>query len=125
MKEKETFLLLSTGTWCINFNPSSKDLLFNSNQIASGATIYMKIDGDPVKTSRLFMGEEHRIKLGELIQHFKKTNKNYIDDSVNKELVVYLSKKSKNHFHWKYLDNTNSPDKDNLEFPNLRLHIID
>ena len=41
LKEKETFLLLSTGTWCINFNPSSKDLLFNSNQIASGATIYM------------------------------------------------------------------------------------
>ena len=119
LKEKETFLLLSTGTWCINFNPSSKDLLFNSNQIASGATTYMKIDGNPVKTSRLFMGEEHRIKLGELIQHFKKTNKNYIDDSVNKELVVYLSKKSKNHFHWKYLDNTNSPDKDNLEFPNF------
>ena len=33
MKEKESFVLLSTGTWCINFNPFSKDFLFDKKQL--------------------------------------------------------------------------------------------
>ena len=63
LKGKESFLLLSTGTWCVNFNPFSSTSLFDENQIASGATAYMKIDGSPVKTSRLFLGEEHIMKV--------------------------------------------------------------
>ena len=68
LKGKESFILLSTGTWCINFNPFSGDSLFDEKQINAGATAYMKIDGSPVKSSRLFLGEEHRLKVEKLIK---------------------------------------------------------
>ena len=70
LKGKESFILLSTGTWCINFNPFSNNSLFDQKQINAGATAYMKIDGSPVKSSRLFLGEEHRLKVEKLIEHF-------------------------------------------------------
>ncbi|MEK9614228.1 MAG: carbohydrate kinase, partial [Flavobacteriaceae bacterium] len=119
LKGKESFILLSTGTWCINFNPFSKESLFNEKQIADGATAYMKINGSAVNSSRLFMGEEHRLKFKQLVKHFKKSFNNYSDLSVNNDLIVSVSEESKNHFHWKYLDNSNSPPKDKLDFPNF------
>ena len=38
LKGKESFILLSTGTWCINFNPFSNNSLFDQKQINAGAT---------------------------------------------------------------------------------------
>ena len=119
LRGKESFILLSTGTWCINFNPFSSDSLFDQNQINAGATAYMKIDGSPVKSSRLFLGEEHRLKVQKLIEHFSKSKFYHHGLELEKQLMEEVLKKSKKHFHWKYLDNKHAPPKDDLGFPNF------
>ena len=119
LRGKESFILLSTGTWCINFNPFSSDSLFDQNQINAGATAYMKIDGSPVKSSRLFLGEEHRLKVQKLIEHFSKPKFYHHGLELEKQLMEEVLKKSKKHFHWKYLDNKHAPPKDDLGFPNF------
>jgi len=121
LKEKEPFMLLSTGTWCINFNPFSKDSLFDERQINAGATAYMKIDGSPVKSSRLFLGEEHRLKVEKLIEHFNKPKFYHRGLELEKQVIEEVLKKSKKHFHWKYLDNSNAPTDDNIDFPNFEI----
>ena len=121
LKEKEPFILLSTGTWCINFNPFSKDSLFDEKQINAGATAYMKIDGSPVKSSRLFLGEEHRLKVEKLIEYFNKPKFYHRKLELEKQVIEKVLKKSKKHFHWKYLDNSNAPTDDNIDFPNFEI----
>ena len=119
LRGKESFILLSTGTWCINFNPFSSDSLFDQKQINAGATAYMKIDGSPVKSSRLFLGEEYRLKVQKLIEHFSKPKFYHHGLELEKQLMEEVLKKSKKHFHWKYLDNKYAPPKDDLGFPNF------
>lgn len=119
MKGEESFILLSTGTWCINFNPFSNDSLFDEKQIDAGATAYMKIDGSPVKSSRLFLGEEHRLKVEKLIAHFDKPKFYHIGLECNEQVMEGTHIKSKNYFHWNYLDNHHAPPIDDLDFPNF------
>ena len=119
MKGKESFILLSTGTWCINFNPFSNDSLFDEKQIDAGATAYMKIDGSPVKSSRLFLGEEHRLKVEKLITHFDKSKFYHRGLEWSEQFMEGTHSKSKNYFHWNYLDNHQAPSKDDLDFPNF------
>ena len=121
LKGKESFLLLSTGTWCVNFNPFSSTSLFDENQIASGATAYMKIDGSPVKTSRLFLGEEHRMKVENLTKYYGVPKFHHRSLVFNEGLYQKYIINSKNHFHWKYLDNSNAPQDDQLYFSSFEI----
>ena len=79
----------------------------------------MKIDGSPVKSSRLFLGEEYRLKVQKLIEHFSKPKFYHHGLELEKQLMEEVLKKSKKHFHWKYLDNKYAPPKDDLGFPNF------
>lgn len=50
----EKFILLSTGTWCINMNPFNEDPL-TKEQLEQDCLSYMSINQKPVKYSRFFM----------------------------------------------------------------------
>ncbi len=121
LEGKESFVLLSTGTWCINFNPFSDDSLFDEKQIDEGATAYMKIDGSPVKTSRLFLGEEHRLKVQKLVAHFGAPEFYHRQLKFDKTTYEEQVQKSVCHFHWQFIDNDDSPDNDILDFPNFEV----
>jgi len=120
LRGKESFILLSTGTWCINFNPFSDGSVFDQKQIEAGATAYMRIDGSPVKSSRLFLGEEHRLKVENLIQQFDKPPFYHRKLEWNPRIVKEL-KTDKNCFRWKYLDNAMTPMQEQLDFPNFEV----
>lgn len=67
--QHEPFLLLSTGTWNITFNP------FNSNpltrkELEKDCLCYLTFEGNPVKASRIFLGHEHEMQVNELAKHF-------------------------------------------------------
>lgn len=66
---KEPFVLVSTGTWCINFNPFNARPL-TSDQLASDCLHYMSTEGSGVKASRLFMGREHDEQVARIVSHF-------------------------------------------------------
>ncbi len=67
---KENFLLVSTGTWCINMNPFNHSPL-TKHQLENDCLSYLSIDQKPVKSSRLFMGHIHDVNTKLLTDFFK------------------------------------------------------
>ena len=71
LSSKKPFLLLSTGTWSIALNPFNKTIL-SKKDLDDDCLNYMRIDGNPVKAARLFMGKEYEIQVKKLNLYFKK-----------------------------------------------------
>lgn len=65
------FILLSTGTWCINMNPFNSEKL-TAEQLDQDCLCYMSINRQPVKSSRLFLGHIHETGVKMLSGHFGK-----------------------------------------------------
>src|SRR5699024_5481824 len=55
---QEPFVLMSTGTWSISFNPFNEEALTKS-ELDKDCLLYLNYLGKPVKASRLFLGNEH------------------------------------------------------------------
>jgi L-fuculokinase len=70
MAVKKPFVLLSTGTWCINFNSfTSKPL--TSYQLERDCMNYLTPEGSGVTASRLFLGREHDYQLARIADYFR------------------------------------------------------
>ncbi len=67
---KGKFLLISTGTWCINMNPFNTEKL-TAEQLDHDCLCYMSITKQPVKSSRLFLGHLHEVAVNMLNEHFR------------------------------------------------------
>lgn len=70
------FLLISTGTWCINMNPFNTEKL-TAEQLDKDCLCYMSINRQPVKSSRLFLGHLHETALKQICDHFRKSEDYY------------------------------------------------
>ena len=69
LSAKEDFILISTGTWCINMNPFNSDPLTNE-QLNQDCLCFMGVHGKPVKSSRFFLGRIHDLNVERLQEHF-------------------------------------------------------
>jgi sugar (pentulose or hexulose) kinase len=72
----EPFLLLSTGTWCITFNPFNNKPLTDF-ELEHDCLCNLSYKGQPVKASRLFAGYEHELQIKKLAQYFNKDTDYY------------------------------------------------
>jgi sugar (pentulose or hexulose) kinase len=68
--DSNSFLLISTGTWCINMNPFNTETL-TSEQLSKDCLCYMSINKQPVKSSRLFLGHMHDTAVEMMSGYFK------------------------------------------------------
>src|SRR5207342_2830806 len=68
----EPFILLSTGTWVISFNPFNHQML-SDYELHHDCLCYLTYKGKPVKASRLFAGYEHEQQINRLAAHFNKS----------------------------------------------------
>ena len=94
----EQFVVVSTGTWSISLNPFSKQPL-NEDDLRNDCLNYMSIDGEPVRASRLFLGNEHDLQLARLEAHFNKS------DSHHSELfdeAIYRRLKEDHQHHFRF-----------------------
>lgn len=89
---REKFLLLSTGTWCINMNPFNTEKL-TAEQLDKDCLCYMSIARQPVKSSRLFLGHLHDTGLKFINEHFRKPEDYYRKFRADKELAKSLKDK--------------------------------
>lgn len=89
---KGKFLLLSTGTWCINMNPFNDERL-TSDQLDKDCLCYMSITRQPVKSSRLFLGHLHDEGLRFINEHFRKPDGHYKRVKADKKLAASLKSK--------------------------------
>ena len=87
---KEKFLLLSTGTWNICFNPFNHKLL-TKNELSQDCLCYMTFDGKPVKASRIFLGHEHELQQKALASYFKVGPDDYKTIEFNEKLYEDIS----------------------------------
>jgi sugar (pentulose or hexulose) kinase len=72
----ESFVLISTGTWCISMNPFNTSPL-TEDELKQDCLCYMTYKGTPVKASRLFAGYEHEQAVRHLSATFKKPGDYY------------------------------------------------
>ncbi|QNF34504.1 hypothetical protein HUW51_17885 [Adhaeribacter swui] len=70
-KYQEPFLLLSTGTWGITLNPFAQEPL-TEEMLQQDCLNYLTYNGNPVRASRVFIGNEHEVQTKKLAAHFNK-----------------------------------------------------
>ncbi|MEZ4825377.1 MAG: FGGY family carbohydrate kinase [Bacteroidia bacterium] len=63
------FILLSTGTWSIAMNPFNREPL-TTGELDRDVLAYLTYAGAQVKSSRLFLGNEHDYQLERISAHF-------------------------------------------------------
>ena len=86
------FLLISTGTWCINMNPFNTEKL-TADQLDKDCLCYMSITRQPVKSSRLFLGNLHESALKLVCDHFRKSEDYYKKVKADNRLSDFLKSK--------------------------------
>lgn len=72
----EPFVLLSTGTWCISFNPFNHEPL-TAKELQQDCLCYYSYKGTPVKASRYFGGFEHEQQTKRIASYFKQAVPKY------------------------------------------------
>ncbi len=94
------FLLISTGTWCINMNPFNTEIL-TAEQLDHDCLCYMSITRKPVKSSRLFLGNIHETAINRLNEHFKTQPDYYKTVKPDKKLLeLCRARSSGNRFYF-------------------------
>ncbi len=66
---RRPFMLISTGTWCINLFPFATEPL-TKHQLERDCLSYLTFRGEAVKASRVFLGGEHDHQVKRLSEHF-------------------------------------------------------
>lgn len=102
------FLLLSTGTWSIALNPFSKELLTDEDT-SSNCINYMRINGEPVKAARLFLGNEYNEQVRELAILFGVSEDYHKTVSFDADIHQRIKDNFTHKFKWASLDAA-SPD---------------
>ncbi|WP_053970833.1 FGGY-family carbohydrate kinase [Mangrovimonas sp. ST2L15] len=97
LSKKKPFLLLSTGTWSISLNPFNEQDL-SEDDIKNNCLNYLRIDGKRVKASRFFMGNEYRIQVEKLGNHYGKEYGYHRNVKFDKELYLELIEKPSIYF---------------------------
>lgn len=67
--DRKPFLLISTGTWSIALNPFASQPL-TEDDLANGTLQYLRLDGLPVRATRLFLGNEFSKQTTAIAAHF-------------------------------------------------------
>ena len=91
---KGRFLLLSTGTWCINMNPFNTEKL-TAGQLDQDCLCYLSINRQPVKSSRFFLGHLHETAVKQISDHFGKSVEYYKKVRADSQLAALLKTKFK------------------------------
>ncbi len=98
---KSRFLLISTGTWCINMNPFNHFPL-TPEELNRDCLNFLNVDHRPVKSSRFFMGHIHDMNIKRLMQWFKAEQNSITDISPDDSLLnKYLMNKRQERIFFK------------------------
>jgi sugar (pentulose or hexulose) kinase len=65
----EPFILVSTGTWCINMNPFNQEVL-TAEELSNDCLCFLGVHGKPVKSSRFFLGRIHDLNVERMEAYF-------------------------------------------------------
>lgn len=112
---KESFVLLSTGTWSIAFNPFVNGLL-TSKDVASNCINYMRINGKAVKASRIFLGHEYKWQVHMLTKHFGVGKEYHKQVKFDYDTYFEITKDFEHMFRWSSFSDEDMPVKTKVPY---------
>lgn len=112
---KKKFILVSTGTWSIAFNPFARKAI--SNNVEDMEEInYMRIDGKPVKATRLFLGNEYRLQVKNLDKYFDVSDDYHRSVKFHYDSYFEIIKDFEHCFRWESIVDVDMPKQTKISF---------
>ncbi|MEN8966503.1 MAG: FGGY family carbohydrate kinase [Polaribacter sp.] len=115
---KKPFVLISTGTWSIALNPFVDTPLTNED-VKADCINYMRINGKPVKSSRLFLGNEYKIQVTKLTEKFGVDKDYHKTVEFNYDVYFEILQDFNHSFKWESFEHKNMPVKTNYLYNNF------
>ncbi|WP_108424478.1 FGGY-family carbohydrate kinase [Muricauda amoyensis] len=112
---EQPFILLSTGTWSIAFNPYQDGQLTDLD-IADDCINYMRINGKSVKASRLFLGNEYREQVAFLTRYYDVDTNYHRTVKFDYDAYYDITKDFEHIFSWYSLKSENMPHKTVIKY---------
>jgi sugar (pentulose or hexulose) kinase len=82
---KKKFILVSTGTWSIAFNPFVNRSL-TAEEVEKQCINYMRINGKPIKSTRIFLGSVYSRVVKEISEYYKVSSDYHTSVTFQKKL---------------------------------------
>tara|TARA_R110002049_G_scaffold239720_1_gene413054 strand:+ start:150 stop:1523 length:1374 start_codon:yes stop_codon:yes gene_type:complete len=115
---KKPFVLVSTGTWSIALNPFS-DIPLTTEETEAGCINYMRINGKPVKSSRLFLGNEYKIQVEKLTKKFNVDEEYHKSVEFDYDVYFEIIKEFEYCFKWESFSDENMLKKTTYSYNNF------
>lgn len=112
---KKKFVLVSTGTWSITFNPFTDNPISQKSKNVDSIN-YMRINGKPVKATRLFLGNEYKLQVNKLHKHFGVSEDYHRHVKFDYDTYLEIVKDFENMFRWESIDDANMPSKTKVPY---------
>ena len=114
---RKKFILISTGTWSIAFNPFTENPISDRTN-DKDAINYMRINGKPVKASRLFLGNEYKIQVKKLNDYFGADDDYHRGVKFNYDTYNRILKDFKYCHKWEGIADDNMPKETQILYDN-------
>ncbi|MFL1011721.1 FGGY-family carbohydrate kinase [Flavisericum labens] len=112
---KKKFVLVSTGTWSITLNPFTDHPIVEDTD-AEDSINYMRINGKPVKATRLFLGNEYKIQVSKLGEHFGVDEDYHRHVKFNYEVYSEIMHDFKHMFKWESISDPDMPSETKITY---------
>jgi len=112
---KKKFVLVSTGTWSIVFNPFTEKPI--SDDIHDKDAInYMRINGKPVKATRMFLGNEYKVQVAKLDKKFGVSDDHHRNVKFNYDTYFEITQDFKHCYKWESIIDEDMPEKTQISY---------
>lgn len=116
---KESFILVSTGTWSVSLNPFT-DSILTEKDIDENCINYMRINGKSVKSSRLLLGNEYKYQVTKLSEHFGVPSDYHKSIKFDCATYMRIMDNFTYKFRWKNTVDENMPSETLIDFNNFK-----
>ncbi|WP_298499863.1 FGGY family carbohydrate kinase [uncultured Algibacter sp.] len=114
---RKKFVLISTGTWSIAFNPFTEQPISEDTE-DKDAINYMRINGKPVKASRLFLGNEYKLQVEKLNTLFGVDDDYHRNVKFNYDTYYEVIEDFKHCYRWESVEDEDMPEKTQISYNN-------
>ena len=112
---KKKFVLISTGTWSIALNPFTDHPIIEDTQDKDSIN-YMRINGKPVKATRLFLGNEYKIQVSKLDKHFGVSEDYHRNVKFDYDTYFEIIHDFEHMFKWESIVDPDMPEKTKIPY---------
>lgn len=106
---KKSFILLSTGTCNVTLNPSFRENTLTKKEVLQSCINYMRIDGKPVRATRLFLGNEYKYQVQQLSKIYNVKKDYHKKVEFDPALYQNILKNYSPTFKWIGITDENAP----------------